>query len=329
MKSTREKYLHPLWLENREIPNNLWLAPLAGYSHIPMRKLCRRFGAGFTVTEMVSIEGMIRNDRKTQKYAELEHPLTSIQLFGKGEPEKFREAALQCKTLYNADFVDINFGCPVKKVIRNGAGSALLTDPEMMRDIVSAVKDAGVIVTAKIRIGFDQNDLQRIIPVLSQARPAAIILHARTAKQVFSGQADWGMIRQARDLWDGILIANGDINTPEDAERAFEVTQADGIMLGRGAVGKPYLFGQIVDYFETGRYHSYTQPEIAELMREFAELYIADTGQDRITGIRSHLIQFVKGIRDCKKTRFGLSRCNTLDELSDVLNEWLSGGVSD
>jgi tRNA-dihydrouridine synthase B len=181
--------------------------------------MAKGFGAGYAVTEMVSVEGVARNLRKTLSYAVLDDEWTGVQLFGGPNPERFYDAALVVKERYNAKIVDINFGWPVRKVIRAGAGSALLNDPAAMAEIGAAVKRAGLIVTAKIRSGFDGVNIDETIPALDKAGADAIIYHARTAKQMYAGKADWSLIRKARDLTDKPLIANGDVVTPEDAER--------------------------------------------------------------------------------------------------------------
>lgn len=322
MKSMHEKLLHPISIRGTEFENNLWLAPLAGYSHSALRQMARRFGCGYTVTEMVSIEGILRNDKKTWRYAEPDEKLTGVQLFGGPYPERFHDAAKKVKERLGIEVIDINFGCPVRKVIRNGAGSALLKTPSAMGEIVSAVKEAGVIVEAKIRLGFDRYNFEETVPILDQNGADIIILHGRTTAEVFSGNAHWDLIKEARSMTNKIFIGNGDIETPEFARKVLEESGVDGLMIGRGAVGKPYLFSQIIDYFETGSYHEFTQDEVKNLMIDFAEMYQKVSGRDEILKIRSPLIQYVKGFRDCKKTRRAVSMIKTIEELKSALKEW-------
>lgn len=317
-----KNYLRPIEIGGLVFPNNIWLAPLAGYSHVSLRAMAKEFGAGYAVTEMVSVEGVARNLRKTLSYAVLDDEWTGVQLFGGPKPERYYDAALVVKERYGAKIIDVNFGCPVRKVIRAGAGSALLCDPAVMGEIVAAIKRAGLVVTAKIRSGFDEVNIDRTIPALDKAGADAIIYHARTAKQMYAGKADWTLIRRARDLTDKPLIANGDIVTPEDAERMFEETLADGIMIGRAAVGKPYIFRQIREYFETGTYSVPSVDEIKSYMLEFAKVFFERSGKKDLKDIRGALVQYIKGFHDSKSYRFRLANIMTYDELVEVLDDW-------
>jgi tRNA-dihydrouridine synthase B len=311
-------------LNKIELRNNLWFAPLAGYSHKAMRLMVKRYGAGFTVSEMVSVEGLWRKDKKTLKYIDIDDGLTAIQLFGSATPQKFYEVSKMLVEKFDVKIIDINFGCPVKKVVRNGAGSALLKSPENMGELIKAVKDSGATCTAKIRLGYDYNNLEKTVPIIEKSGADIIILHPRLGIDFFRGYADWREIARVREMTKLPLIANGDITTPEDAKKVFETTHANGIMIGRGAIGKPFLFRQIIDYLTIGSYKKYSMDEIKTIMREFAELFAEVNKTTRIVAIRGALIQYVKGFHDCKNTRYKLSLVSDLNELERVLEGWHS-----
>ena len=315
--------IHPVDLNGMHIPNNLWLAPLAGYSHKPFRQFAARFGAAYSVTEMVSLEGLVRLDKKTWKYLDIENEeSTAIQLFGKCEPVKFYQASKLLQSRYAVKVLDVNFGCPVRKVIRGGAGSAHLRNPQGMADIVKSLKDSGVLVSAKIRLGFDKINIEETVPALHNAGADIIIVHGRLATQFYNGKADWEAIARARQLTDRVFIANGDIKTPEDAKKILEVTGADGIMIGRQAVGSPYLFTQILDYFKTGSYRQYTLEEIKAIMLDFSRFYCESEKRNSMIPIRGGLIQYVRNYQNSREVRNKLSVIKTLEELEHVLQAW-------
>ncbi len=323
MRSTHESYLHPLKLGNIILSNNVMLAPLAGYSHKALRIMARRLGAGYAVTEMVSVEGLLRGFKKTWSYVNLEEEITGVQIFGLSDPARYYQAAVLLRDRLGVKIIDINFGCPVRKVIRSGSGSFHLTHPQVMGDIVKAVKDAGVLCTAKIRTGFDQVNIQETIPVLNQAQADMVVLHGRTAAQGYSGHADWDLIRKARSLCETVFIANGDINTPEDALKILATTQADGIMIGRAGVGTPYIFDQIRQYLSTGSYpQHYSLDQIKSFMKELTELYLSIQGGKSIIPIRSALIQYVRAFDGAKEIRRDIALCPDKDGLYRILSDW-------
>ncbi len=318
-----EKYLHPVKIGEITLANNIFLAPLAGYSHKALRIMARRLGAGYAVTEMVSVEGLIRGDKKTWTYIDLEPEVTGVQIFGLSDPERYYKAASILRERLDVKIIDINFGCPVRKVIRSGSGSFHLTQPAVMADIVRAVKNAGVLVTAKVRTGFDEVSIEDIMPPLNAAHPDMIIMHGRTAKQGYSGKADWEIIRQAREMSDTLFIANGDINSPEDARKILDITGADGIMIGRAGVGKPFIFDQIRQYFTTGEYpRHYTREQVKKYMLELADLFTGIQGQDRIIPIRNALIQYVRHYDGSKAVRQAIALCHNKSDLIKILDQW-------
>jgi nifR3 family TIM-barrel protein len=318
-----EKNIHPIQIEDLKIPNNLWLAPMAGFSNQALRVFTKSFGAGLAFTEMVSVEGLIRLNKKTLEYIHLEEEgMAVVQLFGKNEPKKFYQAAQILRERAGAKIVDINFGCPVRKVVHNEAGSYFLKVPQTMGDVIKALKDAGLMVSAKIRSGFDRINIEETIPVLSEAGADIITLHPRLAIQFYRGKADWELFRKAREMTKAVLIGSGDVESPEDAERLFADFGVDGVMIGRRAVGAPYIFSQILDYFTTGQYHSYSITEIKALMIKFAEVYVNLTHKDSIIPIRGSLIQYYKNVPHANPLRQAISSAKTIIDLKTILENF-------
>ncbi len=318
-------FIKPLSFGQITTSNNLILAPLAGYSHTSMRMMNRKFGAGYTVTEMVSVAGVLRESPKTLRYADISDApnATSIQIFGKDKPQEFYEASKILQKIFNVKSININFGCPAPKVLKTGAGSRLLEDPQKIADIVNAVKDSGVSVEAKIRCGFSSDNLDAIISALDKSSVDVIMLHCRLTSDRFRhGTAQWDYFRRARNLTSKLLIANGDIKTPEDALHVFKEYQVDGLMIGRGAIAKPYLFKQIQDYCSTGAYTTPSHQELIALLKEYAELWIEVTGSESVRPLRGALMSLVSGFEGVSKMRSALSQCMTLDDIYLVIQEY-------
>ncbi|MGL4387936.1 MAG: tRNA dihydrouridine synthase [Brevinema sp.] len=310
--------IKPLKFGKVSTRNNLILAPLAGYSHKPMRMFCRKFGAGYTVTEMVSVEGVLRDSQKTFRYADIsdDPEMTSIQLFGKDEPQRFAEAAKIIQNIFGVKSININFGCPAPKVMKNGAGSHLLKDPEKIVAIVNAVKDTGVSVEAKIRAGFDQDNLDRIISMLDKSDADIIMLHCRLTKDKFlHGTADWHRFQRARSLTSKLLIANGDIKTPEDAHFVLKNYKVDGLLLGRGAIAKPYLFQQIMDFAQTGSYTVPSAEQLIAMVKEYTELWFEITNHHSMTPLRGSLMSLINGFDGASEIRSQLAHSSSLEDV--------------
>lgn len=222
------------------------LAPMAGVTDTAFRQVCRRFGASYTCTEMVSAKALVYKDEKTKSLLQLgeaEHPCAA-QIFG-SEPEVMEQAAGMAREISTADVIDINMGCPVGKVAGNGDGSALMRDPDKaMRIIEAVVRGAGVPVTVKFRKGWDKGNTNAVEfgKMCQQAGASAITVHGRTKKQMYSGVADWDIIRDVKSAVDIPVFANGDVFEPEDAVRILRYTGCDLAVIGRGAFGNPWLF---------------------------------------------------------------------------------------
>lgn len=303
------------------------LAPMAGVTNAPFRALCRRFGAGLYVSEMITARALLEGNARTRRLADFapdEKP-RSLQLYGI-DPATIGEAVAWLVGEGQVDHLDLNFGCPVRKVTRRGGGAAIPLKPRLLRQIVrAAVVHAGdVPVTLKFRIGIDERhetylDAGRIG---EDEGCAAVALHARTAAQLYDGQADWDAVARLKEAVRSIpVLGNGDIWEAEDALRMMRATGCDGVVVGRGCLGRPWLFRDLADVF-AGR-EPRDPPalgEIADLMREHAELLARFFGEGSgVRAFRKHATWYTKGFSGSARLREGLTRVATLGELADAL----------
>lgn len=276
------------------------LAPLAGLTDSPMRRLCRRHGASMVWTEMVSAEGAIRNSWKTFEllaFHEEERPI-AFQLFG-SRPESMAEATRRAAAL-GPDAIDINAGCPVKKVVKSTSGAALMRDLRLLRDVTQAVLESTTLpVTVKIRSGWDECSINapEAAGMLSELGVAAVTVHPRTRTQGFSGHSDWGLLPEVKRACSVPLIGSGDVKTPEDALRMFEETGVDAVMIGRGAIGNPWLFERANALIASGEMPP--EPTLAERLGsaiEHLDLMVEAKGEKRgVMEMRKHLVASLKG----------------------------------
>lgn len=285
-----------------EIDNPFVLAPMAGVTDLPFRKLCKEQGAGLICTEMVSAKAISFHNKNTEALMEIdpfEHPV-SLQLFG-SEPELMAEVA---KSIEDRPFeiLDINMGCPVPKVVNNGEGSALLKEPKLIGKIIKAVSGAvRKPVTAKMRIGFEGYpvDPVEIAKIMEDSGAAAIAVHGRTRQQYYSGQADWDTIRKVKEAVRIPVIGNGDVDSPEKAEALLKETGCDGVMIGRAVRGNPWIFRELNHYFQTGeKMPRPSAEEIREMILRHARMQIEKKGE--FTGIREmrkHVAWYTAGMR--------------------------------
>lgn len=235
-------------LGNLSLKNNVFLAPMAGITDLPFRTLLRDFGCALAFTEMISVAGLVRESAKSLQYLQsstMDKPL-AVQLFG-ADPALLAEGAI-IAAYHGADAVDINMGCSVKKVVRTGAGAALLKDPQQVARIIKAVRKAvGLPLTVKIRSGWRRGEINavEIARIAEDCGADGLIIHPRTADQGFGGKADWGIIETVKKNLRIPIIGNGDIRSSDDALRMLQLTGCDGVMIGRGALGNPWLMGEI------------------------------------------------------------------------------------
>lgn len=304
-----------------EIPSKLALAPMAGVTDLAFRQICSELGAGLTCTELISSKALCFQDRKTRGLLKLfpgEHP-SAVQIFGSDVDCMARGAQLALE-YSGADFVDINMGCPVGKVVNSGDGSALMKDiPKALRIAEAVVKAVPVPVTVKMRIGWDRGNLNAVelAKGLESVGVAALAVHGRTRVQMYSGQADWNAIADVKQAVSIPVIANGDIFKPEDAVRILKRTGADMAMIGRGVFGNPWIFQQAQAALD-GREIPPIPPlsERCDTAVRQIELAVADKGEKiAILEARRHYVMYLKGVPYANYYKDQIVRMNTLDDV--------------
>lgn len=307
-----------------EIDNPFVLAPMAGVTDLPFRKLCKEQGAGLICMEMVSAKAISFHNKNTEALMEIdkcENPV-SMQLFG-SEPELMARVAAEIEER-PFDILDINMGCPVPKVVNNGEGSALLKNPELIVKIVKSVSSAiKKPLTVKIRIGFENEpvDIVDIAKRVEDAGAAAIAVHGRTRQQYYSGTADWDAIRRVKEAVSIPVIGNGDVDSPEKAEALIKETGCDGVMIGRAVRGNPWLFRELNHYFETGeKLPRPSVEEVREMILRHARMQIDLKGE--FTGIREmrkHVAWYTAGMRHSAALRRETNLVSSYEELEKLL----------
>lgn len=314
---------------NVQMENPFVLAPMAGVTDLPFRRLCKEQGAGLICMEMVSAKAISFHNKNTEALMEIdpcEHPV-SMQLFG-SEPELMASVAAQIEEK-PFDILDINMGCPVPKVVNNGDGSALMKNPLLAGQIIE--KTAKAIqkpVTVKIRKGFDDkhSNAVEIARIAQESGAAAVAVHGRTREQYYSGKADWDIIRQVKEAVKIPVIGNGDLLTGKDVKRMEEQTGCDGFMIARGAQGNPWIFQNIMHYMETGEeLQKPPMEEMVKMMLRHARMLIAYKGD--YTGIREmrkHAAWYTGGYRNAAKLRGRMNDIESYQELSSLFEEVLS-----
>lgn len=296
------------------------LAPMAGVADLPFRVLCKKYGASYTVGEMVSAKGVTMNDKKSQilmKIDENEHP-AAVQIFG-NEPEIMAKAAIYALN-FNPDIIDINMGCPAPKIIKNKSGCFLMKNSELAGKITKAVVEAVKIpVTVKFRSGWDESSKNCVefAKVVEANGAAAITVHGRTKEQMYAPPVDFDAIRAVKAAVNIPVIGNGDIFSPEDAKHMYETTGCDFVMIGRGAFGRPWLFSQINDYLTTGTYEPDPSPEMRmSIMMHHANSICSFYGEHKgMCEIRKHALWYTKGLKGSAKLRKDFSVVKSFDEL--------------
>ena len=308
---------------NLVMDNNLILAPMAGVTDLPFRLLCKEQGCGILYSEMVSAKALHYNNANTNELLRMEpqEAPMALQLFG-SEPEIMAEAVEKINDMPFA-FFDVNMGCPVPKVVNNKEGSALMNNPKLAADIISAmVKVSKKPVTVKIRKGFKATDANapEFAKALEAAGAAAIAVHGRTREQYYSGTADWDIIRRVKESVSIPVIGNGDIKSEQDAVRMLEETGCDGLMIGRAAQGNPWLFKRIKTYFETGAILSKpTYTEIFDMILRHARLQVKYKGEYLgIREMRKHVGWYTEGLPYSAKLRNNVNQIETYKQLEEM-----------
>jgi len=306
------------------------LAPMASVADKAYRTIAKEFGAAYCVGEMASCKGLCYSDKKTAALltvTESERPM-AVQLFG-AEPE-FMYKAVRIAEKYKPDIIDINAGCPMPKIVSGGAGCALMRTPELFGKLIdAAVSATDIPVTVKIRKGWDNEHINAVELALiaEKSGAAAVAVHGRTKEQLYSGKADWDIIKEVKRAVSIPVIGNGDVSSPEDCERMYEYTNCDLVMIGRGSYGRPWLFGQIRDYFDGKSVRP--EPDLDEklsIMRRHIELLVGDKGER--TGMKEARRQaawYIKGINGAAKFRNLFSCMNKLADLDNLVEQIKQG----
>lgn len=308
----------------------LYLAPLAGISDAPYRLLCQEQGADVCVTEMVSAQGYVSAKKHCEAYESLleripEEKNVIVQIFGT-KPEFFYRAANRLSELNRFDGIDINMGCPARKVTNGGAGSALMDNIALAQRIVEAtIKGTCLPVSVKMRLGFENNNAVDFAKAIEDAGARLICVHGRTRAQQYSGIANWEEIAKVKESVSVPVIANGDIFSAEQADKALKVTNADGLMIGRGALGNPWIFSQIRDYFNDTEPKLPSKKMLIDMALRHALLLIERKGENRgIIEMRKHFAWYLKGLRGAALIRTKINCIKTFDEIKSLLEEFLN-----
>ena len=319
------------YIGNVCIKNRVGLAPMAGISNAGYIKLVSEMGLGFAVTELISSEAVFRSNKKTLEMlngiSDLEIPV-GVQIFG-GNPNNMALAAKYICDNYNVSFIDINMGCPVPKVaVRSQAGSSLLKNPGLAYDIVKSVVDSvDVPVTVKIRSGWDSNSINavEIAKMVEEAGASMITVHPRTRAQGYSGQADWNIIKCVKENVSIPVIGNGDIKSYLDALRMLDYTGCDGIMIGRAAIGNPWIIKECVDYLDSGKL-----PDLISLNDRINMIkkhikYLLEIKPEKVVVLemRMHISKYLKGIKGSNYVNTLINKVNSIEEIYSILDEFL------
>lgn len=309
-------------IKNINFDGQAFLAPMAGIADLAFRELCHDFGAAYSVTEMVSAKGLVMNDRKSRALMTLgtAHP-AGIQLFGT-EPDVMAEASQKCLE-FSPEIIDINMGCPAPKIAGNGAGSALMKTPDLAGEIIRAVADAVTIpVTVKIRKGWDSNSINAVelAQIAEQSGAAAIAIHGRTRTEMYSGKADWDIIRQVKSAVSIPVIGNGDVTNVQTAALMLEQTGCDAVMIGRGALGNPWLFRQINAYLTECRVlpPPGIHEKMAVMLKQIQKTIEYKGEHTAMLEARHHAAYYTRGLRGGAAFRREISSLETFEQLAEL-----------
>lgn len=310
------------------IKNNVFLAPMAGVTDMAYRAICRQFGCGLTYTEMVSAKGMYYKSENTKELLALapEEKPAAIQIFG-SDPDIMAGIAAEIERA-GADIIDINMGCPTPKIVKNGDGSALMQKPELVAQIVRKVSEAVTVpVTVKMRKGWDDDCVNavEIASIAEENGAKAVTVHGRTREQFYTGKADWSIISKVKQAVKIPVIGNGDISSPEDAKAMLEETGCDGVMIGRGAQGNPWIFRRTVEFLSSGEL--LPEPSYEEKV-EMALLHLGKTIELKgefigVKEMRKHLAWYLKGMPGAAGIKSEVFKLEKASEVQELLEDYL------
>lgn len=315
---------------NVKLENNVILAPMAGVTDKTYRTICKEMGAGLVYTEMVSAKGLYYNDVKTKRLMsinEKNHPV-SLQIFGSDPDIMSYVVQNYINERKDIDIIDVNMGCPTPKIVKNGDGSALMKNPKLAGEIIYKIKKVSKKpVTAKIRAGWDSNNLNaaEFSKILEFNGVDLIAVHSRTREQFYTGKADYNIIKEVKNNVSIPVIGNGDIYTPEDAVKMIEDTGCDGVMVGRGILGNPWLIKDIIKIF--GGNHNFYVPSVVdkiEIIKRHADMLKEELDEKiAILEMRKFAAWYIKGMKGSSEVKNKINKITVFDDLCDILDEYM------
>ena len=314
-------YIRKIKIGNVELDNNVLLAPMAGITDRPFRVVCEEFGPGLVCTEMVSSKGLFYDDKKTDLLLNMkdEKRPVAVQIFG-NDVEAMKYAAKYVSEF--ADIIDINMGCPAPKVVKNGDGSKLLLNLPLVEEIVTEVVNVSKVpVTVKMRKGWDSEHVVAVeaAKIIERAGASAITIHGRTRDEFYSGEADWDIIKKVKQSVNIPVIGNGDVKSKEDALKMFETTGVDGIMIGRAALGNPWIFNEIINNEKI----EVSNEEKLRVILKHIDLEVEEKGElTAVREMRKHISWYIKNCREASKFRDVVNRIDNRQELEKCLKEY-------
>lgn len=312
--------------KNISFKNKMILCPMAGITDYVYRNICKSMGVDILYTEMVSAKGLYYNDKNTHtltKVSDRENPV-GIQIFGSDPDIMAYVVENKINQMENIDIIDINMGCPAPKIVKNGDGSALMREPEKVKGIIRAVKKvSNKPITIKIRMGWDRNNINgiEIAKIAEYEGVNAITIHGRTRDMFYSGKADWDYIKKLKENIKVPVIGNGDIFTPEDGLDMINHTKCDGIGIGRGAMGNPWIFKGIKDLMEKGSYIQVKDEEKIDMSIKHLNNIVEDKGINGIKEMRKHIAWYLKGIRNSNEIKNIINTSLDKSEIIDILEK--------
>lgn len=316
-----------LKIGNVELKNRVFLAPMAGYTDMAFRKLCGEMGCGLLYTEMINAKALCYEDQKTNSMIKIDDSEEKVALQIFGHEVEFIKGATEILNSHKNDILDINMGCPAPKVVKNNDGSALMTDPKLVGQIIKTMREASKKpITMKIRKGWDEDCVNAIeIAKIGEANGVdAIAVHGRTREQFYSGVADWDIIRDVKNAVSVPVIGNGDVFSLDDAIRMIDHTNCDAIMIGRGAQGNPFIFRDISHYLKNGERIDVASPqEKIDMAIRHLLLSVEEKGEYvAVREMRKHLAYYVKGIKNSARIKNMMFKTETVDGVVEILSDY-------